>query len=160
MDLKKILDKHVEEFFLVITMVIMVLLIFFQSFSRYFLGFSLSWGSELAVYLHIWQIWLGASLGIRLSEHVRIDVFVNLLKGKIKFIVDVFASSIWFLFALFLAYEGSLYVMDLLGNDQTSPTLGIQMGIIYIVIPLSGLLMCIRLIQHIYLLYSKEFKSS
>lgn len=160
MDLKKILDKHVEEFLLVITMVIMVLLIFFQAFSRYFLGFSLSWGSELAIYLHIWQIWLGASLGIRLSEHVRIDVFVNLLKGKVKFVVNVLASSIWFLFALFLAYEGSLYVMELLGSNQTSPTLGIQMGLIYLVIPISGLLMCIRLIQHIYLLYSKEFKSS
>lgn len=155
MDWKKSLDERIEESFLVISMIVMVFLIFLQSASRYITGNSFSWGTELVIYLHIWQIWIGASLGIRKGEHVRVDAFINLFKGKINFSINLLALVIWFVFAIFLATEGTRFVSALLDTGQTSASLGAPMWLVYAVIPLGGFLMCIRLIQQIYILFKK-----
>ena len=155
MDLKKIFDERIEESFLVISMVVMVSLIFLQSASRYITGNSLSWGTELVIYLHIWQIWIGASWGIRKGEHVRIDAFVNLFKGKLNFLINILALAVWFVFALFLATEGTKFVSGLMNTGQTSASLGAPMWLVYAVIPLGGILMCIRLIQQVFILYKQ-----
>ncbi|SFE56828.1 TRAP transporter small permease [Alteribacillus iranensis] len=146
----KTIDERGEEVFLVLTMAAMVALIAFQSVSRYLLGNSLAWGTELAIYLHIWQIWLGASLGIKKQEHIRVDVFVKLFPPKIKMVLDLIALLVWFGFALFLAIQGTIFINSISGSGQTSPTLDIAMWIPYIAIPLAGVLMAIRLIQQMY----------
>lgn len=156
MDVKTIFDKRIEEFFLVLTMAIMVLMMFIQSVSRYFIGTSFSWGSEFAQYLHVWQIWIGASLAIRLQSHIRVDVFINIFPPAIKRYFHLLAILCWFVFAGFLAIEGSKYVIDVLISGQTSPSLHVPMWIPYLAIPIGGTLMIIRLIQQLYFLFSKK----
>jgi len=145
MTVKNLLDKRIEEFILVLTMLIMVLMMFFQSTSRYFIGTSFSWGSELAQYLHIWQIWIGASLAVRLQSHIKVDVFVKLFPKMIQKVLNFIAILCWFIFAAFLAYEGSKYVMIVLESGQTSPSLHVPMWIPYLAIPIGGFLMVLRL---------------
>lgn len=156
MNVKTLLDKRIEEFFLVVTMAIMVLVMFGQSTSRYFIGTSFSWGSEFAQYLHVWQIWIGASLAIRLQSHIRVDVFINLFPPSVRRYINLLALFCWFVFASFLAFEGSRYVMAVLESGQTSPSLHIPMWIPYLSIPIGGTLMVIRLIQQIYFLFTDK----
>src|SRR5690625_1394656 len=106
MSLKSVFDKRIEDSILVITMIVMVLIMFIQSTSRYVFGTSFSWGTELAQYLHIWQIWIGASLAVRMQAHVRVDVFINLLPSKIRRYMNLLGLLCWFFFAGFLACEG------------------------------------------------------
>lgn len=150
MNLKYLFDKKLEEVFLVISLLIMVILMFSQSIGRYAVGNSFSWGSELAQYLHVWQIWIGASLAVRMQSHIKVDVFINLFPDNIKKFINILGIIAWFIFALFLAYEGTKYVIDVQSSGQTSPSLKIGMWIPYIAIPLGGALMCLRLIQQIY----------
>lgn len=152
MDMKTILDKRIEEFVLVLTMLVMVFIVFFQAASRYVFGTSLSWGSELAQYLHVWQIWVGASLAIRVHAHISVDVFINLFPETVKKILRTIGLLFWFVFAGFLAFEGTKYVLNVLASGQTSPSLQVPMWIPYLAIPIGGLLMCIRLIQRFYFL--------
>lgn len=159
MNLTRILDMEIEKLLLVITMVLMVFLIFFQAVSRYVLGSSLSWGSELALYLHIWQVWLGASLGIRMSEHVRIEVLLNVFPQRVKYVLNMIGFVCWFFLALFLAIKGTEFLYTIFDSGQKSPGLQVPMFIPYIVIPLSGLLMCIRLIQQMVLTTREEFRT-
>ncbi|MGM8366744.1 TRAP transporter small permease [Virgibacillus sp. W0181] len=156
MNFKIILDKRIEEFIIVITMAVMVLLMFVQSSSRYLLGNSLSWGSELAQYLHVWQIWVGASLAVRMQSHIRVDVFIKLFPPKVQRFLNLIALLCWFVFAAFLAFEGSKYVADVLISGQTSPSLHVPMWIPYLAIPIGGALMVLRLIQQMYLLFTNE----
>ncbi|GAB3790570.1 TRAP transporter small permease [Virgibacillus kimchii] len=156
MDVKTLLDKRMEEFILVLTMALMVLIMFFQSIFRYFFGFSISWGSELAQYLHVWQIWIGASLAIRLQSHIRVDVFIKLFPPVIQRFLHILALLSWFVFAAFLAYEGSRYVLDILTSGQTSPSLQIPMWIPYLAIPIGGALMMLRLIQQFYFIFTNN----
>lgn len=159
MDLKNLLDNRIEEFFLVLTMAIMVLIMFFQATSRFFIGNSLSWGAELAQYLHIWQIWIGASLAIRLKAHINVDVFLKIFPSVVQKIFNVLAILCWFAFSAFLAIEGSKYVMTVLESGQTSPSLQVPMWIPYLAIPLGGLLMVIRLIQQLYFIFVQNSAS-
>jgi|SRR5690625_1706384 len=160
MNLKLLFDKRLEESVLVLTMAVMVLIMFVQSTSRYVTGTSFSWGSELAQYLHIWQIWIGASLAVRVQAHVRVDVFINLLPSKIRRYMNLLGLLCWFFFAGFLAYEGSKYVMEVLATGQTSPSLHVPMWIPYLAIPIGGSLMIIRLIQQFYFIFTnKEIQS-
>ncbi|MEI3605766.1 TRAP transporter small permease [Pseudogracilibacillus sp. SE30717A] len=156
MNVKVLLDRRIEEFILVLTMAIMVLIMFVQSTSRYFIGTSFSWGSEFAQYLHVWQIWIGASLAIRLQSHIRVDVFVKLFPPTVQKILNFLAISCWFIFAGFLAIEGSKYVMDVLTSGQTSPSLHVPMWIPYLAIPIGGTLMVIRLFQQMYFLFTSK----
>lgn len=156
MNVKELFDKRIEEFILVLTMAIMVIIMFVQSTSRYFIGSSFTWGSELAQYLHIWQIWIGASLAVRLQSHIRVDVFVKLFPPIIQKVLNFMAILFWFVFAAFLAYEGSAYVMEVLASGQTSPSLHVPMWIPYLAIPIGGFLMVVRLIQQMYFLFTTD----
>lgn len=156
MSFKNIFDKKLEEVFLVVSLFVMVLLMFTQSVSRYAFGNSFIWGSELAQYLHVWQIWIGASLAVRMQSHIRVDVFINLFPKTVKKYLDLIGTIAWFIFALFLAYEGTKYVMDMQASGQTSPSLKIGMWIPYLAIPIGGTLMSIRLIQQSYLILTNK----
>ncbi|WP_085991096.1 TRAP transporter small permease [Oceanobacillus senegalensis] len=156
MNVKDLLDKRIEESILVLTMAVMVLIIFVQSTSRYFFGTAFSWGAELAQYLHVWQIWIGASLAIRLQAHIRVDVFIKIFPPFVQKLLHFLAIMCWFVFAAFLAIEGSKYVMDILVSGQTSPSLPIPMWIPYLSIPIGGTLMVIRLFQQLYFLFTRK----
>jgi len=160
MNMKLLFDKRLEESVLVMTMAVMVLIMFVQSTSRYVTGNSFSWGSELAQYLHIWQIWIGASLAVRMQAHVRVDVFINLLPLKMRRYLNLLGLLCWFFFAGFLAYEGSKYVMEVLATGQTSPSLHVPMWIPYLAIPIGGSLMIIRLIQQLYFIFTNKESQS
>lgn len=156
MNMKGIFDKKIEESFLVLSLLIMVLLMFSQSVSRYVFGTSFVWGSELSQYLHVWQIWIGASLAIRMQSHIRVDVFLNLFPKNIKKYINLLGTIAWFVFAVFISYEGTKYVVDMQINGQTSPSLKIGMWLPYLAIPIGGALMSIRLIQQMYLILTNK----
>src|SRR5699024_5021000 len=98
MNVRELFDKRIEDFILVQTMTFLVIIMFVQSTSMYFIGSSFTWGSELAQYLHIWQIWIGASLAVRLQSHIRVDVFVKLFPPIIQKVLNFMAILFWFVF--------------------------------------------------------------
>ncbi|WP_134701212.1 TRAP transporter small permease [Ammoniphilus sp. YIM 78166] len=153
MSIRKLLDEKLEEGFLVFTMVLMVILIFSQVISRYIIGSSLSWSEELARYIHIWQVWIGASYAVRKSAHIKVEAFKKIFNEKIQKIIDLFALLAWFGLSLFLAIQGTQMVMKMLERGQTSPAMEIPMWILFSAIPLGGLLMSIRLIQQVIWLF-------
>lgn len=150
MKLTKLLDEKIEEMFLVFTLVIMVVLIFSQAAFRSLSFGSLTWGEELTRYLHIWQIWIGASLAVRKGEHIRVTFFRNIFPEKGRMAIDLLAAVCWFGFALFIAVEGTSFVSGIFDAGQKTPSMGILMGIPYLAIPIGGVLMSIRLIQQIF----------
>jgi len=156
MTLKKLLDQKLEEWFLVATMVVMVVLIFTQVITRYIFESSLSWSEEFARYVHIWQIWIGASFAIRKKEHIKVEAFKNLLNEKGRKVVELISLLLWFGLAVFLAIAGTDLITTMFNRGQFSPAMQMPMWTIYSAIPLGGLLMSIRLIQQIYFLFKPE----
>lgn len=160
MSWKKLIDGKLEEIFLVATLVAMVVLIFVQVLCRYLFNFSLSWSEELARYIHVWQIWIGASFAVRKQEHIRVEAFRNLFKETARKFIDLVCYLLWFIMAFFLAVYGTDLVMSIATRGQLSPAMQLPMWLPYLSIPLGGLLMSIRLIQQIYLLFKPENKAA
>ena len=156
MTLKKLLDEKLEEWFLAATMIVMVVLIFVQVITRYIFENSLTWSEELARYVHIWQIWIGASLAVRKKEHIKVEAFKKIFNAKIQKVIDLIALLCWFSLAVFLAIAGTDLVTTIFAKGQNSPAMQMPIWLVYSAIPLGGLLMSIRLIQQIYFLFKPE----
>lgn len=151
MKLLKLLDEKFEEYFLVITLTISVILIFAQVVMRYVFSASLSWSEELARYLFLWQIWIGASFAAKKEKHLRTDILKTAVSKKYKNYVELIAIVIWLVFSIFLTYKSSLLVISIGKTHQLSPAMRMPMSYAYASVPFGCALMSIRLIQNMYL---------
>ena len=126
---------------LIVIMAIMVVNVLWQVFSRYFLGQPSSFTDELARYLMIWVGILGAAYVSGRNSHVAIDVLPSRLNNarqkKLKTIVRIliilFSST-----ALVIGGGRLVYITYVL--QQFSPALQMPLSVVYMVIPISGIL--------------------
>lgn len=155
------LIKHINRFFENVTAVflaMMVILIFVQVISREVVGSSFPWTEEVARYLMIWITFLGASFAFQYGAHIGIEFFK--MKLPIPFqkafdLVAVLACSIFFYFMIKYGVDISNRAMV-----QTSAALSIPMGYVYLVIPLSGFLMFLNVIDITIRNFKKEVGST
>jgi len=126
---------------LVLIMAVMVVNVLWQVFSRYVLGEPSSFTDELARFLMIWVGVLGAAYVAGRNGHVAIDVLVRRTSGnnqkRLKQLVRI-AIVLFCLFAMVIGGLRLVYVTYVL--EQYSPALGMPLAVVYLVIPLSGLL--------------------
>ncbi|MBN1155708.1 TRAP transporter small permease [candidate division KSB1 bacterium] len=124
---------------LMILMAAMVLDVTWQVFTRFIMNRPSSFTEELAGFLLIWIGLLGASYAYYSRAHLGIDVLTYKLVGRKKQIVEILVNSIVLLFALFVMIIGGSNLVNMIFTlKQISPALGIEMGYIYLVIPIAG----------------------
>jgi len=138
--IKKRVNK-ILEWILITLMAANVLNVLWQVFTRFVLEHPSSFTEELARYLLIWVGLLGASYATGQKIHLAIDVVVERLRRKTRDLAELCIQFFIFIFALLVMVIGGLrLVMITLTLDQISPALGIKLGYVYSVLPLSGLL--------------------
>lgn len=137
--LRKFLD-HTIEYSLVGLMVLMILNVSWQVFSRYFLSQPSSFTDELARYTLIWLGMLGAAYVSGRSGHLAIDILPQSLKGasQVRLQILIYAIVVFFVASVMVIGGGNLvYITYTL--QQKSATLQIPLAYIYSIIPISGL---------------------
>ena len=135
------IDRVLEQCLIAI-MAVLTLDVLWQVIARYVLSSPSSWTEELARFLLIWVSLLGAAYLTGQQAHIAIDVLPRRLTGKRQRRLRTVVQAVVFLFALTVLVVGGInlvYVTLTLG--QESPALNIPLGYVYIVLPLSGLLM-------------------
>ena len=137
----RILDKALAGT-LVTLMSIMVITVSWQVITRFLLNSPSSYTEELATYLLIWISLLGAAYALRVRAHLGIDVLVRRLKASQQQSVHAFAHLVIILFSVVaLVFGGSWLVFVTLDLKQLSAAFQVPIGYVYLVLPLSGLLM-------------------
>lgn len=144
--LKKIWHNF-EEYVLVVSFVFVVPLLFMQIVMRYVFNDALSWSEELARYIFLWQIWLGASYGVKKSKHIRIDIIKMKMSTKASTILETFVIAVCIGFCVFIAMNGTEMVSKIFSLGQISAALALPMGYPYLSIPVGAGLMTIRYIE-------------
>jgi TRAP-type C4-dicarboxylate transport system permease small subunit len=135
------IDK-VLSLFLMFLMGMMVLTVSWQVITRFILPHPSSFTEELARFLLIWIGVLGASYALRTKAHLGIDILNKKLTGSRARLLNYLVYSCIILFALFIMIVGGYRLVDLTFTlHQISAAMGIPMGYIYLVVPLSGALM-------------------
>ena len=147
--MKKIVNVYnkFEEIFLVILLLVMVVLIFVQVVMRYCFNSSLSWSEELARILFIWVSWIGISLGQKKGEHIKITMVTDKLKGNAKKAILVLSDICTLAILGILCVKGTEVVMHIMGLGRAMPATGCPKWIVYSAVPLSCMLMAIRVIK-------------
>ena len=126
---------------LIVLMALMVLDVTWQVFTRFILKNPSSFTEELAGFLLIWIGLLGASYAFYTKAHLGIDVLTYKLTGLKKLVVEILINVIVLVFAFFVMVIGGMRLVNLTFTlKQISPALGIEMGYIYLVIPITGIL--------------------
>ena len=140
--MKTLIDKFLSQF-LIFLMVLITLDVLWGVFTRYSLGSQASWTEELARFLLIWIGILGAAYASGQKMHLSIDLLKpSLEKNQQKYLSVVIAGFILF-FAIAVMIIGGfrlVYLTQIL--EQRSAALQLPMSVVYIVIPISGLLIC------------------
>lgn len=139
----KMIDKLLA---LVLTglMAAMVLDVTWQIFTRYATSAPSSWTEELARFLLIWIGLLGAAWAYRKRAHLGLSYLVEKQSAPMQQKLAIFGYLATALFALLvMVYGGTQLVLLTLKLNQVSASLGLKIGFIYTVIPVSGLLITI-----------------
>ena len=101
-----------------------------------------SFTDELARFLLIWVGLLGASYAAGQRLHLGIDLLPQRLTGRARHGLQLVIEGVIFAFALFVMVVGGWRLVVLqLQLGQTSAALHVPLGYVYLVLPLSGLLM-------------------
>ncbi len=130
------------EWFLVGLMSVMVVNVLWQVVTRFLLGDPSSLTEETARYLLVWVGVLGGAYAVGTQVHLAIDLLPSGLDGRRRAVLELFIEACIFVFAAsVLVFGGSGLVWLTLDLGQTSAALQIPLGIVYLVLPLSGLLM-------------------
>lgn len=140
MTIRQKIDKTLE-FVLVAIMSILVIDVLWQVFSRYVLAAPSSFTDELAGFLLIWVGLLGAAYVAGKNEHLAIDLMLQKLKGAKKRRLQIFINAIVGLFSLVVMCVGGtwlVYTRFYLGVK--SAALALPLGYVYLVVPISGIL--------------------
>lgn len=138
-NLKKILDKSIE-IFIVILLTIMVIVALWQVASRYVFNSPSTISEELLRYCLIWLSMIGSAYMFGLREHMSMTFFVEKFDERIRHKLAIISEVVIIIFSACVLVYGGINI-TLLTMKQVSAALGIPMGYIYSVLPLSGVLM-------------------
>lgn len=101
---------------------------------RYFLKSPLFWAEEVATGLFVWTVFVGSSYAYRKHAHLGVDILVNALPDRIRYIVKTFMSVLEFLVLIMLTYISVLYVTNTW--DKLSNTLRVPSWYTSIAVPI------------------------
>ena len=135
--LRKITEKVI--FFL---FVVLVAVVFYQVLARYAFNSPPSWTEELARYCQVWIILLTSSICIRKGSHLAVDYLSHRFSPRMNFVIQVFNHLLMLLYICVVLVFGLKLMM--VGRFQVSPALQINMLFVYIIFPLSGVLMLLE----------------
>ena len=138
--MRKQIDKGLE-WLLTALMALLVVDVLWQVMSRYVLDSPSSFTDEVAGFLLIWVGLLGAAYVAGREEHLAIDLLLRQASEQGQYRLKLIGYGCVCLFALAVLVGGGswlVYTRFLLA--VTSASLEINLGYVYLALPLSGLL--------------------
>ena len=149
--------NRVLEIFLVTLMSVLVIDVLWQVTSRYLLSSPSSFTDELAGFLLIWVGLLGAAYVAGRKEHLAIDILLQKTRESRRRNLELIIFLSMFVFALtVMVIGGAWLVYSRFILKVVSAALQLPLGYVYLILPISGLLIMYYSIYHIRQLYVSE----
>ncbi len=127
---------------------IMTALTCWQVFTRYVLGNPSTWSEELVGYLFAWMSLFGACLVTGERGHMNIPIIVDMAAPGLKKLLLSLGEIIAFLFSMVILVYGGMQITSLAMGQMTS-SLGVAVGVFYVVMPICGVVNMIYTILNI-----------
>ncbi|OLO39283.1 hypothetical protein BTR23_09560 [Alkalihalophilus pseudofirmus] len=111
-----------EEYFLVLSLVVMTITVFLQVLFRYVLKIPQTGLMEIARYLMISSTFIGAGLGVKRYAHIQLDFLSTLLENNKKALhtINQIIRVIGIIFGLILTYLGFQFLLHSISIGERS----------------------------------------
>ena len=123
-----VIDRAVETLVAAI-FAAMVLIGFFQVFSRFVLNKTPSWSEEIQIFGHIWLVFLAIPIAYRRGAHFTVEAIRRQYSLGINRVFDLMVEFLWAGFAIATAWYS--YRVSLVAGRNVSPGLEIPMSYPY-----------------------------
>lgn len=131
----------VVEYVVAVLMGLMTIVVFVQVLFRLTSG-SLPWSEELARYMMIYMVYLGASVGVKYANHIAVEFIAGMLPPKGRDILEILADLLMlFCFVIIIFFGMKVVNVTMM---QKSPAMQLKMGYIYFSLVLGGGLMFLQ----------------
>ncbi len=110
--------------------------------ARYFFNHPIEWAEEFSRYAFIWVVFMGAAYCSKANRHIVIDGLVLALPARIRAYLQVAVDLLTLILMGTLVYYGWFLTVF---TTQPTSTLLVPMSVVYVVVPLSALLMVLRM---------------
>jgi TRAP-type C4-dicarboxylate transport system permease small subunit len=133
----------------------MVFVGLWQVFTRYVLSSPSVFSEEILRFSLIWVSLLGGAYAFGQKKHIAILFIVKKLPQKIMKTVKMIIECLITLFALVIMIGGGIRAV-FLTVEQTSAALGLSMSVVYLALPLSGLVITVYSLIHLIEIYYEK----
>ena len=124
---------------------VLALTVFYQFFTRYALNDSAGWTEEIARYLLICVVFVGAAVSIRKNTHIHVDIFYRFMPRLMARTLSVGVDIVRVLFLGYAVYLTWL-LLGKIGKQQMA-IIDWPIGLIYAVVMFGLALMCFRAVM-------------
>ena len=144
----KALNAHLEEWLLVLLMSAEVIIVFWQVLARFVFKTPSAWSEEIARYMFIWLVWIGAAYATKENKHIKIDILSSKFKGATKVIVNIFTGIMFVALLVFMLYTSAKVTKTVYDSNSIATGSHMPMWIAWFSLPLSMFLMIFRFVQN------------
>ena len=114
----------------------------YQIVTRFVFNSPSTVSEELLTYSFAWLALLSASYIFGKREHMRMGFLADKVTGNAKKVLEIVIEAVIVAFAVIVMVYGGFNIMGLT-MTQTTASLPVTMGVIYTVLPLSGIIIAI-----------------
>lgn len=129
-------------------LVLQVVLVCYIVFARFVMNDAPPWGEEVALLFMVWFCLLSPPDALHENRHLAISLSQNFLPGSVLRIIDAINHLLILVFAAFMVIEGTNLTM--LTSRNILPGMGISASILYISVPIAGVILAIASVHRFF----------
>lgn len=134
-----------EDWFTFVVFWLLALDVFYQFFTRYVLQDSAAWTEEIARYLLIVVVFVGASMGVRRNTHIHVEFMYRYVPAGVGRAMSTFVDVVRVAFFAYATYLSGLLIPRM--NNLKMTVIDVPMSVIYSFVMAGFVLMTIRAVQ-------------
>ena len=119
-----------------VVLLVIIVIVSAQVFSRKFIGTSIRWSEEVALLLMVWLAFIAMAIGVEKHLHIAIEMFVKPMPDFVKKIIEKINDSATMIFGIILIVYGKSLVAHTMSS--TLPATQWPAGIAYLMMPVGG----------------------
>lgn len=127
---------------------LMVIVGSYQIITRYFFNKPSTVSEELLTFSFVWMALLASAYVFGIRDHMRMGFLADKIEGKGRIVLDIVIEILILVFALLTLVWGGSAIMQL-SMQQMTASLGVPMGYIYTILPVSGVAIVVYSILNI-----------
>lgn len=119
--------------------------VFYQVFTRYFLGDPAGWTEEIARYLLVAVVFIGASIAVRKNNHIQVDFFYRLMPRPLARVSSISVDLVRVAFFGYATWLTWLLIQKI--GNQRMAIVDLPMGLVFGAMLFGFALMFLRAVQ-------------